>query len=301
MIDKDVLEKYRQAGEIAAEVREEMRRYVKEGMRIIEICEKAESLIEKKGGKPAFPCNISVNEIAAHYTSPPGDEKIIPKGAVVKIDIGVHIDGYIADTATTVSFNPQYRELVKTAEEALNKGIEYVRAGASSSGFGALIQKTIVERGFKPISNLTGHSIGRYLIHSGKSLPNVPHFFGFKFKEGDIFALEPFVTLADAAGKVENGDLVTIFRFHKKKKVKGIHAKKLLVFIERNFRTLPFAERWLTGVVPKQSYNSAFKELLSSKSLVSYPIFVEASKEVVAQAEHTVYVKKNGCEILTEK
>ncbi len=301
MIDKDVLEKYRQAGEIAAEVREEMRRYVKEGMQIIEICEKAESLIEKKGGKPAFPCNISVNEIAAHYTSPPGDERIIPKGAVVKIDIGVHIDGYIADTATTVSFNPQYRELVKTAEEALNKGIEYVRAGASSSGFGALIQKTIVERGFKPISNLTGHSIGRYLIHSGKSLPNVPHFFGFKFKEGDIFALEPFVTLADAAGKVENGDLVTIFRFHKKKKVKGIHAKKLLVFIERNFRTLPFAERWLIGVVPKQSYNSAFKELLSSKSLVSYPIFVEASKKVVAQAEHTVYVKKNGCEILTEK
>jgi len=301
MIDKDVLEKYRQAGEIAAEVREEMRRYVKEGMRIIEICEKAESLIEKKGGKPAFPCNISVNEIAAHYTSPPDDERIIPKGAVVKIDIGVHIDGYIADTATTVSFNPQYKELVKTAEEALNKGIEYVRAGASSSGFGALIQKTIVERGFKPISNLTGHSIGRYLIHSGKSLPNVPHFFGFKFKEGDIFALEPFVTLADAAGKVENGDLVTIFRFHKKKKVKGIHAKKLLVFIERNFRTLPFAERWLIGVVPKQSYNSAFKELLSSKSLVSYPIFVEASKKVVAQAEHTVYVKKNGCEILTEK
>ena len=301
MIDKDVLEKYRQAGEIAAEVREEMRRYVKEGMRIIEICEKAESLIEKKGGKPAFPCNISVNEIAAHYTSPPGDERIIPKGAVVKIDIGVHIDGYIADTATTVSFNPQYRELVKTAEEALNKGIEYVRAGASSSGFGALIQKTIVERGFKPISNLTGHSIGRYLIHSGKSLPNVPHFFGFKFKEGDIFALEPFVTLADAAGKVENGDLVTIFRFHKKKKVKGIHAKKLLVFIERNFRTLPFAERWLTGVVPKQSHNSAFKELLSSKSLVSYPIFVEASRKVVAQAEHTVLVKRNGCEILTEK
>ena len=301
MIDKDVLEKYRQAGEIAAEVREEMRRYVKEGMRIIEICEKAESLIEKKGGKPAFPCNISVNEIAAHYTSPPGDERIIPKGAVVKIDVGVHIDGYIADTATTVSFNPQYRELVKTAEEALNKGIEYVRAGASSSGFGALIQKTIVERGFKPISNLTGHSIGRYLIHSGKSLPNVPHFFGFKFKEGDIFALEPFVTLADAAGKVENGDLVTIFRFHKKKKVKGIHAKKLLAFIERNFRTLPFAERWLIGVIPKQSYNSAFKELLSSKSLVSYPIFVEASKKVVAQAEHTVYVKKNGCEILTEK
>ncbi|HDI12206.1 MAG TPA: M24 family metallopeptidase, partial [Candidatus Bathyarchaeota archaeon] len=112
MIDKDTLEKYRQAGEIAAEVREKMKRYVKEGMRIIEICEKAERLIKKRGGKPAFPCNISVNEIAAHYTSPPNDERRIPKGAVVKIDIGVHVDGYVADTAATVSFNPQYEELV---------------------------------------------------------------------------------------------------------------------------------------------------------------------------------------------
>ena len=301
MIDKDTLEKYRQAGEIAAEVREKMKRYVKEGMRIIEICEKAERLIKKRGGKPAFPCNISVNEIAAHYTSPPNDERRIPKGAVVKIDIGVHVDGYVADTAVTVSFNPQYEELVRTAEEALRKGIEYIRAGASSSRFGSLVQKVIVERGFKPISNLTGHSIGRYLIHSGRSLPNVPHFFGFKFREGDIFAVEPFVTLADAAGKVENGDLITIFRFHKKKKLKGIHAKKLLSFIEKNFRTLPFAERWLIGVVPKQSYNSAFRELLSSKSLVSYPIFVEASRRMVAQAEHTIYVKRNGCEILTER
>jgi len=301
MIDKDVLEKYRQAGEIAAEVREEMKRYVKEGMPIIEVCERAENLIIKKGGKPAFPCNISINEIAAHYTSPPGDERTIPKGAVVKIDVGVHIDGYIADTATTVSFNKQYVELVKTAKEALTKGIEYVRAGVSSSGFGSLVQKVIIERGFKPISNLTGHSIGRYLIHAGKSLPNVPHFFGFKFKEGDIFAIEPFVTLADAAGKVENGDQITIFRLHKKKKLRGIHAKKLLAFIEKNFRTLPFAERWLIGVVPKQSHSSAFKELLSSKSLISYPIFIEASRKVVAQAEHTVLVKKNGCEILTEK
>lgn len=300
-IDKEVLEKYRQAGVIAAEVREEMKRYVKEGMPIIKVCEKAEELIRKKGGKPAFPCNVSINEIAAHYTSPPGDVKKIPKGSIVKIDIGVHIDGYIADTATTVSFNTRFAELAKTAEEALRKGIEYIKAGVSSSSFGSLVQKVIIERGFKPISNLTGHSVGRYLIHAGKSLPNVPHFFGFKLKEGDIFAIEPFVTLPDAIGRVENGKEITIFRLHKKKKLKGIHAKRLLAFIEKNFRTLPFAERWLIGVVPKQSHSSAFRELISSKSLVSYPIFVEESRKVVAQAEHTVYIKKNGCEVLTEK
>jgi len=300
-IDKDALEKFRQAGRIAAEVRSEMRSYVKEGMPIIDVCEKAENLIRKKGGKPAFPCNISINEIAAHYTSPPNDKRTIPKGAVVKIDIGVHMDGYVADTATTVSFNPRYNELVKTAEEALQKGIEFLKDGVSSSSFGSLIQKTIINRGFKPISNLTGHSVGRFLVHTGRSLPNVSHLFGFKLREGDIFAVEPFVTLREAVGKVENGKEITIFRFHKKKSLKGIHAKRLLAFIERNFRTLPFAERWLIRVVPKQSHYAAFKELLSSKTLVSYPIFIEASRKVVAQAEHTVYIKKNGCEILTEE
>jgi len=299
-VAREALEKFRQAGEIAAEVRREMRGYVKEGMPIIEVCERAENLIRKKGGKPAFPCNVSINEIAAHYTSPPNDKRTIPKGAVVKIDIGVHVDGYVADTATTVSFNSKYAELVKTAEEALQKGIEFLRDGVSSSSFGSLIQKTIVSRGFKPISNLTGHSVGRFLVHAGKSLPNVPHFFGFKLREGDIFAIEPFVTLREAVGKVENGKEITIFRFHKKKSLKGVHAKRLLAFIEKNFRTLPFAERWIIGVVPKQSHFSAFRELLSSKSLVSYPIFVEVSRKVVAQAEHTVLIKKNSCEVLTE-
>jgi methionyl aminopeptidase len=300
VIEKETLEKFRQAGKIAAEVREEMKKYVREGMLITEVCEKAEELIRKRGGKPAFPCNVSINEVAAHYTSPPNDKRTIPKGAVVKIDIGVHIDGYVADTAVTVSFNPKYTELVKTAEEALQKGIEFLKDGVSSSSFGSLIQKTVVERGFKPISNLTGHSVGRYMVHAGRSLPNVPHFLGFKLKEGDIFAVEPFVTLAEAVGKVENGKEITIFRLHKKKGLRGIHAKKLLAFIEKNFRTLPFAERWLKGVVPKQGHSTAFRELLSSKSLVSYPIFVEKSRKVVAQAEHTVLIKKNGCEILTE-
>ena len=298
-IPEEVFQKYQLAGKIAREVREEVKKNVREGMPIIDLCEKTESLIRKKGGNPAFPCNVSVNDIAAHYTSPPQDKRTIPENSLVKIDIGVHVDGYIADTAVTVCFNPEYDNLVRAAEEALKRAVEILRPGLSVSRFGSTIQKAIKTRGFKPISNLTGHLIGRYVIHAGKSLPNVFHISNSRVKLGEIYGVEPFVTVAEAAGRVESGKEAHIFRFSKHKSLRDPYAKQLLTHIKENFQTLPFAERWLQGCVPHSRYKTAFSELLSSKTLMSYPVFIEASRKPVAQAEHTVLVVRDGCVVLT--
>lgn len=297
--DPEALEKFRRSGSILRETREVIRGFVKEDMPIIDVCERAESLIRKKGGKPAFPCNVSINEIAAHYTSPPGDIKRIPEKSVVKIDIGAHVDGYVTDTAVTVCFNPECEDLMRTAEVALEKAVENIGPNISTSKLGTIIETTIKSRGFKPISNLTGHQVGRYLVHAGTSLPNVTHLFSSKIKLGAVYAIEPFVTLPNAVGKVVDAEENTIFRFVKSRSQKNPHAKQLLKHIEENFRTLPFAERWLQGIVPKEYHAEAFKELLSSKTLMSYPIFVEASGKPVAQAEHTVLIVKEGCVVLT--
>jgi methionyl aminopeptidase len=252
-----------------------------------------------KGGKPAFPCNVSINEIAAHYTSPPNDNRRIPRKSIVKVDIGVHVDGYLTDTAVTICFNPEYKSLVDTAEQALKTAINSIHPEMSTSKLGAIIEKTIKSHGFKPISNLTGHQVGRYLVHAGTSLPNVAQLSFSKIKLGEVYAIEPFVTLPDAVGRVEDGEEATIFRFLKSKSLKNPYAKQLLKHIEENFRTLPFAERWLQGIVPKGHYREAFRELLSSKALMGYPIFVEVSRKPVAQAEHTVLIVEDGCVILT--
>jgi len=299
-ISEEAYKKFREAGRIAGQVREAMRKYVREGMPIIDICEKAESMTREKGGKPAFPCNVSVNEIAAHYTSPPGDQRVIPEKSIVKVDIGVHVDGYVADTATTVCFNPEWKDLVYAAEQALETGIKTLRPKMSTSEFGSTIEKTIKRLGLKPISNLTGHQVGRYLVHAGKSLPNVSHILGPRINLGEVYAIEPFVTVASAAGKVKSGKEATIFRLHKRKSPKDVYAKKLLSYAEKNFRTLPFAERWLVNVVPKEQHATAFKELLSSKCFFSYPVYIEASGKPVAQAEHTVLVVEDGCVVLTK-
>jgi methionyl aminopeptidase len=297
--DDEAIKKFRLSGRILRETREIMKNFVREEMPIIEVCEKAEKTIREKGAKPAFPCNVSINEIAAHYTSPPNDTRRIPKNSIVKIDIGAHVDGYITDTAVTVCFNPEYRSLVEAAEQALKEAIANIRPEISTSKIGATIEKTIKSRGFKPISNLTGHQVGRYLVHAGTSIPNISQLSLAKIKLGGVYAIEPFVTLPDAVGRVENGEEVTIFRFVKSRPLKNPYAKQLLKYVEENFRTLPFTERWLQKVIPREYYSEAFKELLSSKALMGYPIFIEASRKPVAQAEHTVLVMEDGAIVLT--
>ena len=297
--DKEALEKFRLSGKILHESREQVKQFVHEQMPVIELCEKAEDLIREKGGKPAFPCNVSINEVAAHYTSPPNDQMKIPKKAVVKVDMGAHVDGYVTDTAFTACFNPEHKNMQNTAEYALNAAIETIHGDMATSKIGSIIERAIKNRGFKPISNLTGHSVGRYLIHAGTSIPNVTQISFGRVKAGEVYAIEPFVTLPDAVGRVENSPEVTIFRLTKAKSVKNSYGKKLLKYIESNFRSLPFAERWLKDVVPEQKHREAFRELRKSKAIMGYPVFTEISRKTVTQAEHTLLIKEDGCEVLT--
>jgi methionyl aminopeptidase len=299
LYDEEALEKFRLSGKILREAREETRGFVRENMPIIEVCEKAEGLIRQKGAQPAFPCNVSINEVAAHYTSPPGDKITIPERSVVKVDMGAHVDGYVTDTAFTVSFDPQYDIMVSVVETALQTAIDTVRSDVSPGKIGGAVETAITNRGFRPIQNLTGHSVGRYLIHAGTSIPSVHQVTFGKLKAGELYAIEPFVTTRDAVGTVEDSPQKTIFRLVKTKSTKNADAKLLLKFIEENCHTLPFTERWLQGVLPPNRYREAFKELLATKAVMGYPVFVEVSHKKVAQAEHTVLVKEDGCTVLT--
>lgn len=272
---------------------------VHEGAFIIDICNKVESTILKYGGKPAFPCNVCVNNIAAHYTSPPGDVSTIPVGSLVKVDIGVHVDGYIADTAVTICLNPEYSPLVEAVKIALNEACTVIRPGIKTSDVGTVIQKAIETRGFKPIWNLCGHKTVRYMLHAGKSIPNVSHLNGEKIEADEVYAVEPFVVMKKAAGKVEELSEALIYRYVKDRPLKNDSAKLLLQRVKNEFRTLPFAKRWIQNLVPPLEFDNAFSELLSSKAIVKYPVLAEASGSPVAQAEHTVIVTQKGCTVIT--
>lgn len=299
MIAKDELEAYRKGGHIISQLRETIPPLVREGGLVRELCEKVEAEIIALGGRPAFPCNVSINEVAAHYTSPWDDASVLPRDSVVKVDFGVHIDGYINDSAVTVSLNPMYLSMIRVAEEALRVGVARIAHGVRFSDVGEQIEKTIAQYGCRPIRNLTGHKVERYTIHAGLSVPNVSGPTPGRFQTGDIYAIEPFVTLKEAAGRVEDSDQMFIFRAVRERGVRSESAKKIVEYVRRTYRTLPFASRWLYSSLGKAVVDDGFSEAVRARCISGYPVLVEASGRIVTQAEHTVIVKENSCEVLT--
>ena len=293
------LEDYLKAGKIAGEVRENVRQKDWIGSTLAEICEYVESEIIKRGAKCAFPVNTSVNEVAAHYTAEPNDPKTVSDTDLVKIDLGAQINGYIADTAVTVNYDAQYDSLVQAAENALQSAMSMIKVGVKSKDVGRKIQNTIMDMGFKPIANLSGHSLDQYTIHAGKTVPNMWTIGSFSFSENEAFACEPFVTTKNALGFVRNGKIKNIFALASRKMTKDNEADKLLEYIWNNFNMLPFALRWIVKEWEEKEARKILDFLIKKKVVKAYAILVEANGKTVAQAEHTFIPTQTGVTVTT--
>ena len=294
------IEDYVKAGKIAGEVRENVRQKDWIGSTLEEICEYVESEIIKRGAKCAFPVNTSLNEVAAHYTAEPNDPKTVSDSDLVKIDLGAQINGYIADTAVTVNYDPQYDSLVQAAENALQTAMSMIKVGVKSKDVGRKIQNTIMDMGFKPIANLSGHSLDQYTIHAGKTVPNMWSIGSFDFSEDEAYACEPFVTAKNGLGFVRNCKIKNIFALASRKRTKDDEADKVQEYIWNNFNMLPFALRWLLKEWEEKEARRLLDILIKKKVIKAYAILVEASGKTVAQAEHTFIPTQTGVTVTTE-
>jgi methionyl aminopeptidase len=284
----DDLDRWRRAARISAAAREVGSDAAVPGARRRDVAEAVESYIRSQGAQPAFPANLSRNVEAAHFTPPPDDEETLAKGDVLKVDVGAHLDGAIADTAVTVEVGGtgRHENLVRAAKDAVEAAIAKVRAGVAVDELSRAIESAIHARGLKPVGNLSGHSIHLYLLHAGKSIPNVSGMSTDHLEEGEIIAIEPFAT--NGEGAIENGPFGHIVRFRRDP---GPSDPVVARLFER-FRTLPFTARWV---------DPADRPALAKarRALQTYPVFVEAGGGLVAQAEHTVLVTADGVEVLT--
>jgi methionyl aminopeptidase len=294
------IESYLRAGKIASQVREEARRKYHVGSTLFEICETVEAKIRSLGAQPAFPVNASLNEIAAHYTAEPNDATAVKEGDILKIDIGVHVDGYIADTAVTVCYDAKYDSLTKAAEMALAEAVRIARASTKASDIGKAIENVISRLGFRPIQNLSGHSLQQYTIHAGKSIPNIWTIgSSFALQPNEAYAIEPFATTKDGSGLVHDGKVRNIFGITSRKPSKDADADQLLETIWSRYRTLPFALRWLTDAYEEVRLRRLVDVLVKKKNVHAYPILVEGRGRMVVQAEHTLIPNEGGSTIIT--
>jgi len=217
----------------------------------------------------------------------------------VKIDLGAQINGYIADTAVTVCYDAQFDGLVEAAEEALSNAMSMVKTGVKASDIGRTIETTIKQRGYKPIANLSGHSLDQYTIHAGRSIPNIWSIGGFSLSDSSAYACEPFVTTEQGGGFVRNGQIKNIFAINSRKKTKDEQADKLLDFIWENFNMLPFALRWITKEWEEKEARKLLEILVKKKAVQAYPVLIEVNEQRVAQAEHTFIPNDTGATVTT--
>jgi methionyl aminopeptidase len=298
-MSEDELNKLLRAGQIAAKARDEVSKDIKANVKVLDICEEVENIIIENKAFPAFPCNLSINYEAAHYSPLINDEKRIPDNAIVKLDIGAHIDGYISDTAVTISLDPRYQRLIDAAKSALEAAITNFRAGISIGEIGKIIERTIKTQGYKPIRNLGGHLIKRYELHAGIFIPNVYERGIGVIQSEAVYAIEPFAT--DGGGEVIEGKDITIYSL-KNPNVKGIldKEKEMLQYIYTHFNYLPFSERWLKEFSTNvDELRNILKNLVKKGGLRSYPILIEIKKGMVSQFEHTVIVKEKSVIVST--
>jgi len=290
-MEAEILEKYRRAGRILAEVLAEARPRVEVGASLLDVANFVEDAIRRKGALPAFPCNISLDRNAAHYTPSPNDRSRFAEN-MVKLDVGVHVDGYIADAAITIDLGG-HDKLVESSRAALEAALEIIGPGVDTGQIGKVIEETIAGYGYKPVFNLTGHGLSRYLAHDEPSVPNKAMERGIILKEGDVIAIEPFAT--NGSGRISESPVNEIYGFSASRPVRLAAARALLKEISESYKTRPFARRWLKG----ERAEYALMQLLRAEAVHRYPVLWEVEGALVSQAEHTVIVLEKGCEVTT--
>jgi methionyl aminopeptidase len=289
-LDDETVEKHREAGEILQQVFDEAVEMIEPGVTHLEVAEHAESRIGELADGCAFPANISVDEEASHAT-PARDDDTEFGEEMVCLDLGAHVDGYVADAAVTVDFTGN-DELVEAAEEALDAAVEAVGPGVETGEIGAEIEDVIRGYGYTPVLNLSGHGVEQYDAHTGPNIPNRGVERGVELEVGDVIAIEPFATTG--SGKVTEGADEEIYEVVEERSVRDRSARQVLEQAEEEFKGLPFAARWLDT----SRAEMALRRLKQNGILRGYPVLKEDDGELVSQAEHTLIVTEDGCEIV---
>ncbi len=306
----EIEENLRKAQEILFGVLKELPQLISPGVKILEIAEKIEKKIMELGGTWAFPVNIAIGNIAAHYTPLSDEETLIPEDEIIKVDMGVCVEGYILDKATSFYFgeNDEKKALIETANEALELALKHIKAGVPIVEISGIVYDFVKSRGFKIVSNLHGHKIERWILHADKDVPFDPTLdVKGVFEEGEIYAIEIFVS--NGEGFAYSSDdtriyaLPNIFADISGRLRLPIHlrpARDIFFWIFRNRKTLPVSIRHLTKIFDYATVRVGLSILDQKGLVVKYPVLKE-KRGSVAQAEETIRIKKEGIDILTRE
>jgi methionyl aminopeptidase len=287
-MNEEILKKCVEAGKIAAQVRREgAEKLSKVGASHVEVMDYCEKRILDLGGGIAW-AQMGVNDVAAHACPTADDESVTEEGDLIKVDIGVHIDGWIADNAMTIEVNSdKYKDMRKASQNALRAAIKLIRPGVQLWELGEAQNSEAEAMGFKIIRNLCGHTLDQNKVHAGISIPTFNNKEKTELQEGWQVAIEPFVT--DGQGLIKEKGQATVF-MASGKGGRSPYARKVAEFVKpRN--GLPFTTRELTRSLGKGPAMLGLRELQKTGGVRAYPPLAEVAGGMVAQFEHSMIVR----------
>ena len=308
-MDKSEVESYVKAGEIAKEVKVFARGFIERGAKLIDIAEAIDAKILELGGEFAFPVNLGLNEVAAHFTPAPGDESVAE--GVLKIDIGVAIDGFIADSAFSLDLSEdgKYKEMIELNEDVLKGASDVVKVGMEVRDVGDAIQDVLESwndsredreqkienrKSYAIIKSLSGHALGQDDIHAGLTISNYRNDNEASLDDS-AFAIEPFVT--SGVGDIFEGKGGGIYVLQSEGKVRDRDARTMLAYIKERYGGRPFCMRWLVREIKDKrleiregKIRFVLGLLVKQGILHEYPVLIEKSRAPVSQAENTFLI-----------
>jgi methionyl aminopeptidase len=291
---------YKKAGAVWAGAIKLAQKKCKEGKNLLELAHEVEALVKEDEAENAFPINLSINEEAAHYTPKFCDTYSLKESDVLKIDIGVSVEGYICDGAVTVNLDNMHAKQIEANELALKNAITKAEFGKPVEAIGAEIERTLKEKGFNPVYNLGGHGLGKNDIHSKPSIPNHSNGPRETLKECAL-AIEPFASTGK--GHVSEVQSVEIFSQNEGKNVRNPFARKILEFTKK-FEGKPFAERWIReemkGKISELQIGLSLKDLMKTNCFHTYPGLKETKGTIVTQTEKSLLILEKGTIVLGE-
>ena len=297
-MNKKYRDNFLKAGQLAGEVRAYGKSLIKKGSSYNEVISKINQKIIELGAYPAFPPQIALNDVAAHFLAWPGKD-IVFDDQVVKLDVGVCYEGAIGDCAVTIDLSGKFTGLVDAVEAALLAAENCLEVGFPIRNIGKIIAETISTHSFKPVKNLCGHGLGYHKVHTSPSIPNYDDGEKGTIKPGMSFAIEPFAT--NGKGLIYEQGKPAIFSQTMPRFRGSSNAKSLLSMI-KTFKGLPFAiHDLLGGELNLAEVESGLKELEKSGVITGYPPLVEVLHGMVAQAENSVLVDNDGKVVITTR